>query len=258
MTKIILCGCGGRMGRAITESANMSKDLKIVAGVDINAGNIGSICSFPVYSSINEVECTADVIIDFSHHSALLSLIDYSIAHNTPLVVATTGHTDEEKAMMLAASEKTAIFFSRNMSIGINLLIDLCKKASATLGLDFDIEIIEKHHHNKLDAPSGTAMMIAETLKEERASECNTEFVYDRHNVRKQREINEIGIHAVRGGTIVGEHDVIFAGNNEIITLSHSATSREIFATGALKAAAFMVGKTSGMYSMSDVIESKK
>ena len=255
MKKISLCGCGGRMGRAITDMVNEGTDCKIVAGIDINASALGSVCPFPVYPSITEFEGKADVIIDFSHHSALPSLLDYAISNNTPIVVATTGHTEDERQLMLDASKKVGVFFSRNMSIGINLLIDLCRRAAATLGEDFDIEIIEKHHHNKLDAPSGTAMMIAEELKDERGE--NTEFVYDRHEVRRKRETSEIGIHAVRGGTIVGEHDVIFAGNNEIITLSHSATSREIFANGAIKAAAFMVGKDAGFYSMTDVVSLK-
>ncbi len=255
MKKIILCGCGGRMGRAITEMVSVNADCKIVAGIDINASELGSVCAFPVYSSINDFKGVADVIIDFSHHSALPSLLSYALANNTPIVIATTGHTDEERQLMLDASKKVGVFFSRNMSIGINLLIDLCRRASAALGEDFDIEIIEKHHHNKLDAPSGTAMMIAEELKDERGG--NAEFVYDRHEVRRKREPSEIGIHAVRGGSIVGEHDVIFAGNNEIITLSHSATSREIFANGAIKAATFMVGKGAGLYSMTDVVASK-
>lgn len=255
MKKIILCGCGGRMGRAITEMVNETADCKIVAGIDINASELGSVCAFPVYSLISDFEGVADVIIDFSHHSVLPSLLSYAVSSNTPIVVATTGHTDEERQLMLDASKKVGIFFSRNMSIGINLLIDLCRRAASALGEDFDMEIIEKHHHNKLDAPSGTAMMIAEELKDERGGD--VEFVYDRHDVRRKRETKEIGIHAVRGGTIVGEHDVIFAGNNEIITLSHSATSREIFANGAIKAATFMVGKGAGLYSMSDVVASK-
>lgn len=256
MKKIILCGCGGRMGRAVTELIGASDKCNIVAGVDINASELGALCPFPVYENINDFSGKADVIIDFSHHSALASLLEYSEAHSTPLVIATTGHTDEERESMIKAAEKTAVFFSRNMSIGINLLIELCKETASMLGEDFDIEIIEKHHNNKLDAPSGTAMMIAEALKDERDGE--TEFVYDRHDVRRKRSKSEIGIHAIRGGTIVGEHDVIFAGNNEIVTLSHTATSREIFANGALKAALFMVGKGAGMYSMTDLIAAKK
>jgi 4-hydroxy-tetrahydrodipicolinate reductase len=256
MTNVILCGCGGRMGQAIVRAAEDDQDLRILAGIDVNAGALQAACKFPVYQSVSEIPVHADVIIDFSHHTALPSLLEYGVATGTPIVVATTGHTDGEKAMMLEASKKVAIFFSGNMSIGINLLIELCKQASSMLGEDFDVEIIEKHHNNKLDAPSGTAMMIAEALADEREGE--TEFVYDRHEVRRKRSPSEIGIHAIRGGTIVGEHDVIFAGNNEIVTLSHTATSREIFANGALKAALFMVGKSAGMYSMTDLIASKK
>ena len=243
------------MGRAITEAISDSKEYKIVAGVDINASVLESACPFPVYSSINDFTANADVIIDFSHHSALPSLLNYAISHKTPIVVCTTGHTDDEMEMMRKAADDVAIFFSRNMSIGVNLLIDLCRRAASALGEDFDIEIIEKHHHNKLDAPSGTAMMIAEELKETRKGDA--EFVYDRHEVRRKRDPREIGIHAVRGGSIVGEHDVIFAGANEIITLSHTATSRELFADGAIKAADFMISKPVGLYSMSDLIASK-
>ncbi len=243
------------MGHAITEAAANSKEYKIVAGVDINASALGSACSFPVYSSIDDFTANADVIIDFSHHSALPSLLNYATSHKTPIVVSTTGHTEEEMELMHTAAKETAIFFSRNMSIGVNLLIDLCRRAASALGEDFDIEIIEKHHHNKLDAPSGTAMMIAEELKATRNGEA--EFVYDRHEVRRKRDQREIGIHAVRGGSIVGEHDVIFAGANEIITLSHTATSRELFADGALKAADFITDKPAGLYSMSDLIASK-
>ncbi len=242
------------MGRSVTELAERSDNCRIVAGVDVNAAQLGTTCSFPVYQSIEDFPDKADVIIDFSHHSALPSLAKYAREHSIPLVIATTGHTDEEMAIMRETALEVGVFFSRNMSIGINLLIDMCKKAAGTLGIDFDIEIIEKHHNKKLDAPSGTAMMIAEALRDER--ECDTEFTYDRHERRQARDSREIGIHAVRGGTIVGEHDVIFAGKDEIVTLSHTATSREIFANGALKAATFMVGKGSGMYSMSDLINS--
>lgn len=243
------------MGKAIIEAASLLDDCKIVAGVDINASSLDSSCPFPVYESIEAFTGKADAIIDFSHHSALPSLISYATKHKTPLVVATTGHTDEERKMMIDGASVVPVFFSRNMSIGVNLLIDLCKRASVALGQDFDIEIIEKHHHNKLDAPSGTAMMIAEELRDSRDIE--TEFVYDRHNVRQKRQTTEIGIHAVRGGSIVGEHDVIFAGANEIITLSHTATSRELFADGALKAAEFISKKEKGFYSMSDLISEK-
>ena len=242
------------MGKAVTEAISKSDTLRIVAGVDINASSVGAVCPFPVYDSISEFPDTADVIIDFSHHSALAPLCEYATAHNTPLVVCTTGHNDEEHALMKKTAEAVAVFFSRNMSIGINLLIELSRQAAKTLGLDFDIEIIEKHHNKKLDAPSGTALMIAEELATTRD---DAEFVYDRQSVRRERSKNEIGIHSVRGGTIVGEHEVIFAGNNEIVSLTHTATSREVFATGAVKAAEFVAGKPAGMYDMSDVIKQK-
>ncbi len=251
MIKVILCGCGGRMGRAVTEAIHNGGIFRVVAGVDINAASVGADCPFPVYQSISEFPDKADVIIDFSHHSALGALSEYAVNTSTPLVIATTGHSDEEMTLMVKTAESVPVFFSRNMSIGINLLIETCRRASRTLGVDFDVEIIEKHHNQKLDAPSGTALMLAEALAEEREA---TEFVYDRHSKRAKRQSSEIGIHAVRGGTIVGEHEVIFAGNNEIVTFSHSATSREIFANGALKAAEFVVGKPPALYNMSDVI----
>ena len=246
MLNIMLCGCGGRMGAAVIAAAREAGD-RVVAGVDINPA---ADSPFPIFTSPEEFQGKADVIVDFSHHSALPGLLDYAIATGTPLVVCTTGHTEEETAAMKAASEKVAVFFSRNMSLGINLLISLCRRAAAALGTDFDIEIIEKHHNKKLDAPSGTALMIADAISEgeERA------YVYDRHAERRQRAKGEIGLHAVRGGTIVGEHEVLFCGKDEVITLSHSAASREVFATGALRAAHFMAGKSAGFYNMDDVV----
>ncbi len=252
MTNIILCGCGGRMGKAITAAATGEYD--IVAGVDINASSLAAACSFPIYESIFDFPGKADAIVDFSHHSSLPSLVEYAKKTRTPLVIATTGHTESELELMKEASKEIAIFFSGNFSIGINLIINLAKQAARTLGIDFDIEIIEKHHNKKLDAPSGTALMIANSIADEREE---SEYVYDRHSTRHARESKEIGIHAVRGGTIVGEHEVIFAGSNEVITLSHSAASREIFATGALRAAAYIAKKSIGLYNMTDLIEGK-
>ena len=251
MTNIILCGCGGRMGKAII--AAIKGDCTIVAGVDINASEL-SASSFPIYEKISDFPGKAEVIIDFSHHSALPSLIDYAKKTKTPLVIATTGHTDEELAMIDEASKEIALFRSGNFSLGINLLITLAKQATKTLGADFDVEIIEKHHNKKLDAPSGTAIMIADAIASEREE---SEYVYDRHSVRKARESKEIGIHSVRGGTIVGEHEAIFAGENEIVTISHSAASREIFATGALRAAVYLSKKSVGIFNMSDMIEGR-
>ena len=239
------------MGKAV--AAAVGNEVRIVAGVDINAASIDA-SDFPIYESITEFSDKADVIVDFSHHSALPSLLDYAKATKTPVVVATTGHTDEELALMREAAKSVAIFHSGNFSIGINLIINLAKQAARTLGADFDIEIIEKHHNKKLDAPSGTALMIANAVADEREE---SEYIYDRHSVRKAREPKEIGIHSVRGGSIVGEHEVIFAGANEVVSISHSAASREIFANGALRAAIYLAGKSAGLYSMTDLIEGK-
>ena len=248
MLNILLCGCGGRMGAAVAAAAEAAGD-RIVAGVDINPA---ATSPYPVFTSPEEFPGTADVIIDFSHHSAIGALIAYAKRTGTPLVVATTGHNDEELALMREASAEIPLFFSRNMSLGINLLISLCRRAAATLGDDFDIEIIEKHHNRKLDAPSGTALMIADAITEGSAEA--HPYVYDRHAERRARARGEIGLHAVRGGTIVGEHEVLFAGKDEVITLSHSAASREVFATGAMRAAHFLVGKAAGFYNMDDVV----
>ena len=252
MTNIILCGCGGRMGKAIV--ASIKGDCAIVAGVDINASALSAASDFPIYEKISDFPDKADVIIDFSHHSALPSLIEYSKKTKTPIVIATTGHTEEELSLIEESAKEIAIFRSGNFSLGINLLITLVKQAAKTLGSDFDVEIVEKHHNKKLDAPSGTAIMIADAIASERDE---SEYVYDRHSVRKAREQKEIGIHSVRGGTIVGEHEAIFAGENEIVTISHSAASREIFATGAIRAAIYLSKKQTGLYNMTDMIEGK-
>ena len=257
MINIILCGCWGRMGEAVIkslESGVSGCDAQIVAGINIATPNEAPTCKFPTYELISDFPGKADVIIDFSHHSALPSLVEYARETSTPLVVATTGHTDEELSLMRQASEKVAIFHSGNMSLGINLLIELAKLAEKTLGISFDVEIVEKHHNKKLDAPSGTALMIANAIKENKT---DATYVFDRHTERRAREQNEIGIHSVRGGTIVGEHEVIFAGPNETITLSHSALSREIFAGGAIRAASYIATKPAGLYNMSDLINGK-
>ncbi len=251
MTNIILCGCGGRMGEAVSKLVSERADTRIAAGIDINISAITAASDYPVYQSISEFSGKADVIVDFSHHSSLPALLDHAVANSTPIVVCTTGHTENEIELLKKASQRTAVFYSGNMSIGINLLMALCKKASETLGTAFDVEIIEKHHNKKLDAPSGTAIMLADAIKDTRKE---TQYVYDRHTERRQRTTSEIGIHSVRGGTIVGEHEVIFAGNNEMITLTHTAMSREIFAAGAVRAATYVCDKPAGLYNMSDVI----
>ena len=234
MTRIILCGCCGKMGHFITQLVSERTDCEIVAGVDLNVN--AQTASYPAYTSIDQVTEAADVIIDFSHPSLL-----------TPIL-----HTAEQTAELTKASETQPIFYSRNMSLGINLMLELAKKAAKVLGNQFDIEIVEKHHNQKIDAPSGTALMLADALASVRDGE--TQYMYDRHAQRKKREKSEIGIHSVRGGTIVGEHEVIFAGNNEVITLSHSAQSKELFAVGAVNAAVFMSGKGPGLYDMSALV----
>lgn len=249
MTRIILCGANGKMGRVIQSVVNARDDCEIVAGVDLNTNS----SDFPIYADFKEVKENGDVIIDFSNPALLDSILEFSIEKNIPAVIATTGYDDKQKKQIEAAAENTAVFFTYNMSMGINLLANLAKKAAQVLGEDFDIEIVEKHHNQKIDAPSGTALMLADAVSEE--FDKPMKYEYDRHSKREKRSKNEIGMHSVRGGTIVGEHEIIFAGRDEIITLSHSARSKEIFAVGAVNAAVFMNGKTKGVYSMKDMIE---
>lgn len=249
MTNIIFCGINGRMGQAVEEIISEKENFKIVAGVDVNTTKRGD---YPVYSRISDVKEKADVIVDFSFHAVLPEYLEYAKEKRLPIVVSTTGHTPEETALMHEYARFIPVFFSRNMSLGINLLIELAKKAAVMLGDDFDIEIIEAHHNKKLDAPSGTALMIADAISDTLSEK--PEYVYDRTERREARPQNEIGIHAVRAGGIVGEHSVLFGGKNESVTVSHSAYSRSVFALGALRAAEFMVGMPAGMYSMSDLI----
>ena len=250
MTRIILTGCCGKMGHVIQSIVSSRNDCEIVAGVDVYDSKD---CDFPVYSNISEVEQEADALIDFSNPSLLDSILEYGKSTNTSLVIATTGYDDCQKKQIELASKECAVFFTYNYSMGVNLLASLAKKAVEVLGDGFDIEIIEKHHNQKIDAPSGTALMLADAINEE--VDNRMKYEYDRHSKREKRTKNEIGIHAVRGGTIVGEHEIIFAGRDEIITLSHSARSKEIFAVGAVNAAVFMTGKECGMYDMSQLIK---
>ena len=250
MIRVIMHGCNGRMGQAIVGLAASDEDIKIVAGVDKfdNGQN-----SFPVYSNIEACELEADVIIDFSNSSAVDGLLEYAVSRNIPVVLCTTGLSDEQLARVTEASSKVAVLRSANMSIGINLLLKLIKENAAILrDAGFDTEIVEKHHRHKLDAPSGTALALADAAKDALGSDY--EYVYDRTERRMERPVKEIGISSVRGGSIVGDHDVIFAGTDEVITLSHTAYSRNVFAQGAISAARFLAGRAPGMYSMSDVI----
>lgn len=238
------------MGRVIQQLVAGRTDCTIAAGVDLFTD---SAAAFPAYTNIADVQEEADVIIDFSHPSLLTPILSYAAQKGgIPAVLCTTGYSAEQVEALKTAAQTLPVFYSRNMSLGINLLIELSKKAAKVLGDQFDIEIIEKHHNQKIDAPSGTALMLADAIASVRDGE--TQYVYDRHAQRKKREKSEIGLHAVRGGTIVGEHEVVFAGNHEVITLSHSAQSKELFATGAVNAAVYMCGKGPGLYDMSDMI----
>lgn len=250
MTRILLCGCNGKMGRVIAACVKEREDCKIVAGIDIRTDPFGD---FPVYASPSEVQEEADVVIDFSHPALLSPLLQFGLEHKLPLVLCTTGYNHDQVNALKQASHKIPVFYSGNMSLGINLLIGLSKKAAQVLGEDFDIEIIEKHHNQKIDAPSGTALMIADAISS--VEDRQMTYMYDRHSQRKKRDKNEIGMHSVRGGTIVGEHEVIFAGPHEVITLSHSAQSKEIFANGSINAAVFLAKQPAGLYDMSDLLK---
>ncbi|MDO4748047.1 MAG: 4-hydroxy-tetrahydrodipicolinate reductase [Eubacteriales bacterium] len=247
MTDIILNGCNGKMGTFVTNAVLDRDDCRIVAGVDLYGDNI----NYKVYRSFDDVDVKADVIIDFSNPSVLDSMLAYAKKNNTPAVICTTGFSEAQVEQIKAASADVALFYSGNMSLGINLIIELSKKAAAVLSNNFDVEIIEKHHNQKIDAPSGTALMIADGISEVKT---DSQYVYDRHSYRKKREANEIGIHAIRGGTIVGEHEVIFAGHDEIFSLKHQALSKEVFAVGAVNAAVYLKSKQSGMYDMGDLL----
>ncbi len=249
MVNLILCGCNGKMGNAVVRSVNQRKDCTIALGVDAFGTND---YEFSTYSKFAEIKDIYDVIIDFSNPACLDDLLDYAVANKVPAVICTTGLSAEQVDKVKESSKIIPIFYSGNMSLGVNLLIELSKKTAKVLGEDFDIEIVEKHHNLKVDAPSGTALMIADGISGELDKE--PQYVYDRHCYRKKRSDNEIGIHSIRGGTIVGEHDVIFAGHDEVLTISHQAQSKELFAVGAINAAVFLKDKTPGMYAMSDML----
>lgn len=251
MTRIIICGCSGAMGRNVTATAATRSDCTVVAGIDTR---LPEVSSYPVFASIGECTVECDAVIDFSSPSALDSLLAYGAEKKVPLILCATGYSDDQIARIREASATTPIFKTGNLSLGINLLISLAKKAAAVLGDSFDIEIVEKHHNQKVDAPSGTALMLADAVAE--TLEERPSYVYDRHSCRMKRDRHEIGIHSIRGGTITGQHDVIFAGQNEVVTLSHTAESKGVFAAGAVNAAVFMAGKPAGLYDMDDLLAS--
>lgn len=249
MTNVAICGANGKMGHFIYNCISERNDCKVVAGIDINTAPYAD---FPIVSSPKKLEIKPDVIIDFSHPSVLDGLMEYALLNGVAVVFATTGYSKEQIEKIKSASSQIPVFFTFNMSLGINLLVELAKKATEVLGSQYDIEIVEKHHNQKIDAPSGTAIMIADAINS--VMDDSYQYVYDRHSQRKKRDKKEIGIHSIRGGTIVGEHEVIFAGHDEVITLSHEATSKEVFATGSVNAAVFISHKSAGLYDMSDLI----
>ena len=250
MTRVIMHGCNGRMGQMITGIVEKDPDVEIVAGVDVS-DHIQN--SYPVFKSISECDAQADVIIDFANASAVDVLLEYAAGRQIPVVLCTTGLSEAQLEHMKQASEKVAILKSANMSLGINTIMKLLKEITPLFAESgFDIEIVEKHHNQKLDAPSGTALALADSVNE--ALDNEYEYVYDRSQRREKRPKKEIGISAVRGGSIVGDHDVIFAGMDEVVTISHTANSRAVFGKGAVAAAKFLANKGPGMYDMSDVI----
>ncbi|MDD6137366.1 MAG: 4-hydroxy-tetrahydrodipicolinate reductase [Lachnospiraceae bacterium] len=250
MTKIIMHGCNGHMGQVITAICAADEACEIVAGIDIvdNREN-----GYPVFTDIDACDVEADVIIDFAAAVAVDKLLDYAVNRQIPVVLCTTGLSPKQLTKVQEASKRIAILKSANMSLGINTLLKLLKDAANVFApAGYDIEIVEKHHNQKLDAPSGTALALADSINEARNNEY--EYIYDRSQVRRKREKKELGISAVRGGTIVGEHEVIFAGVDEVIEFRHTAYSKSVFAKGAVEAAKFLAKQEVGMYDMSDVI----
>jgi 4-hydroxy-tetrahydrodipicolinate reductase len=253
MVRILIHGCGGTMGRVLADMAQTTPDIEIAAGVDPAAK--ATEFTFPTFPAFAEVDQTADVIIDFSTPETLKPLLDAAVQMEAALIIATTGHTEDDKALMQAHAQRVPIFHAANMSLGINLMSELIHNAAAVLGERFDVEIIEKHHNLKKDAPSGTAYVLADAIN--KAFMNSKKYVFGRHTRTERRQPVDIGIHAVRGGTIVGEHQVLFAGKDEILKIAHNAYSKQVFATGALQAARFMAGKTPGLYSMKDMIDAQ-
>lgn len=253
MINVIMHGCNGMMGRMITDLMKEDTQARIVAGIDIFDDGHND---YPVFSTISECDVEADVIIDFASVKATDALLDYSVKKKIPVVLCTTGLSPEQLDKVEEASKHVAVLKSANMSLGINTLMNLLKKAAAVFApAGFDVEIVEKHHNRKLDAPSGTALALADSVNE--AMDNKYEYIYDRSKEKKSRDKNEIGISAVRGGTIVGEHEVIFAGTDEVIEFKHTAYSKAVFGKGAIQAAKFLAGKPAGYYDMSHVIEAE-
>ncbi|MBE5884510.1 MAG: 4-hydroxy-tetrahydrodipicolinate reductase [Lachnospiraceae bacterium] len=254
MVRVIMHGCNGKMGQVISGLIAADSEVELVAGIDARDDGHNS---YPVFTDIEKCDVAADCVIDFSAAVAVDKLLDYCVARKLPCVLCTTGLSEAQLKKVEEASKSTAILKSANMSLGINLLLKMLKEAAGVLApAGFDMEIVEKHHNLKVDAPSGTALALADSINEEFDNEY--EYIYDRSSKREKRSQKEIGISAVRGGTIVGDHDVIFAGADEVITFSHTAYSKAVFGKGAVQAAKFLAGKDAGMYNMADVIEASR
>lgn len=250
MVDIIMHGCNGRMGQMITGLVADDPDVRIVAGIDVAGGQKND---YPVFTSVNDCDVKADVVIDFGAASAVDGLLDWCVSNKIPCVECTTGLSGEQTEHLKECSEKVAVLKSANMSVGVNVLMKLLRESAGVFAdAGFDVEIVEKHHRMKLDAPSGTALALADSINE--AMDNEYDYVYDRSQVRQKRGSKELGISAVRGGTIVGDHDVIFAGQDEVVTFSHRAYSRAVFGKGAIQAAKFLKGKPAGLYTMQEVI----
>lgn len=252
MINALICGICGKMGENLLNLLENDGEMAVACGVDVRGNGASSSGLPPIYTAFNGVKEKVDVIIDFSSPAVLKDELLWAEKAGCPVVLATTGYSEADLLLIEAAAKKIAVFKTGNFSLGINLLVKLVKKAAQTLGEGFDIEIIEKHHNQKVDAPSGTALMLADSVNE--AYPGGKEYLYGRSGAVGKRG-KEIGLHAVRGGTIVGEHEVMFAGEDEIITLSHSARSKRVFAVGAIRAAKWLIGKPAGKYDMNDVLE---
>lgn len=253
MTRIIMCGCNGHMGQVITNLCKADDTVEIVAGIDVYDGIKND---YPVFANVADCDVEADVMIDFSNASVVDGLLAYCAEKQLPVILCTTGLSSAQLDLVRETSKQVAVLKSANMSLGVNTLLSLLATAAQVLApAGFDMEIVEKHHNQKLDAPSGTALALADAMRDALAEDYA--YKYDRSQERKKRDKYEIGIQAVRGGNIVGEHEVIFAGTDEVITFKHQATSKAVFGKGAVEAAKFLAGKPAGMYDMSDVIAAK-
>lgn len=249
MVKVVLSGCNGAMGQTIAEAVGNFENIEIVCGFD----KVSKQSPFPIVTDFADVDTNANVVIDFSHPSVLESELKFCVEHNIPVVLASTGYTAEQIEQIKEASKSIPVFYTANMSLGINLMDALCGQAAKILSPHFDIEIIEAHHNQKVDAPSGTALLLANGINDALDERYNYEF--DRHSKRKKREKKEIGISSIRGGTIVGEHTVLFAGNNECIEIKHTAFSKTVFANGALNAASWLINQPAGLYDMKNFLK---